>query len=134
MKFLRNLFRLIFVLYAGSLWAVALFVAPTLFYLQPDRHLAGVLAARLFSIETYLSLSSAVLVLLTPARGKYLLGFGSAALLLINEWAVKPVMESARLHGKALGLGFGPWHGVSAFIYIGACLMVVCLVWKDDFR
>ena len=120
--------------FAGSLWALAAFVTPTLFYAQPDRHLAGLLAARLFTVETGLALATALLALLTPARGKYRLGYGAAALLTVNEWALKPVMESARLHGKALGLGFGPWHGVSALLYITACLLVLVLTWREDFR
>ena len=43
-------------------------VAPTLFYAQGDRHLAGVLAARLFSIETYVGLGVAALALMLPGR------------------------------------------------------------------
>ncbi len=54
MSLIRKAFRVLFVLWAGSLWSLAIWVAPTLFFTQSDRHLAGVLAARLFSIETYL--------------------------------------------------------------------------------
>ena len=53
---IRNAFRVLLVLWAGSLWSLAAWVAPTLFYAQSDRHLAGMLAARLFTIETYLGL------------------------------------------------------------------------------
>jgi Domain of unknown function (DUF4149) len=133
-KLLRNLFRVLFVLWAGSLWSLAAFVTPTLFYAQPDRHLAGTLAARLFSIETYLALGLSLLVLSTAARSKYLLGWLATALLVINEWALKPVMEQARVHGHALGLGFGAWHGVSALLYIVACVLVIILVWRDAVR
>jgi hypothetical protein len=133
MSVLRNGFRVLFVLWAGSLWAIALFVAPTLFYAQPDRHLAGVLAARLFSIETYLALGVCALVLFTKARGKFLAGFAAAGLLALNEWVLKGLMEQARLHGRALGLGFGPWHGIAALVYVIACLAVVRIVWKDAY-
>ena len=27
-----------------------------------------------------------------------------------------------------------PWHGVSAVLYVIACIAVLILVWKEDFR
>ena len=47
MTVIRSAFRVLSVLWAGSLWSVAAWVAPTLFYAQSDRHLAGILAAGL---------------------------------------------------------------------------------------
>ena len=76
------------VLWAGSLWSLAAWVAPTLFFAQPDRHLAGLLAARLFSIETYLGVAVAVLGLLLPGRGRMLRAYLAAALLAVNEWVL----------------------------------------------
>jgi Domain of unknown function (DUF4149) len=131
---LRNGFRVLFVLWAGSLWSLAAWVAPTLFYAQGDRHLAGVLAARLFSIETYVGVGVAVLALLLPGRTKFVWGYLAAALLSINEWVLKRIMEQAHAHGTAAGLGFGAWHGVSAVLYVLACLAVLRLVWNEDFR
>ena len=132
MKAFKNAFRVLFTLWAGSLWAVAIFVAPTLFHFLSDKHSAGMIAARLFSYETFLALLMGVLVFMTPARGRYFLGYVAAALLSLNEWALKPVMESARLHGTAMGLGFGPWHGISALLYVIACIAVLALVWKGE--
>jgi len=130
---LRNAFRVLFVLWAGSLWSLA-WVTPTLFYGQADRHLAGVLAGRLFSIETYVGLAAAVLALLLPGRTKFVWGYAAAALLAVNEWALKRIMSEAHLHGSAFGLGFGAWHGVSTVLYLIACLAVVRLVWNENFR
>jgi hypothetical protein len=124
----------LFVLWAGSLWSLAAWVAPTLFYAQGDRHLAGVLAARLFSIETYAGVGVAVLALLRLSRTKFVWGYLAAALLSINEWILKRIMEQAHVHGTAAGLGFGAWHGVSAVLYLLACLAVLRLVWNEDFR
>jgi len=124
----------LFVLWAGSLWSLAAWVAPTLFYAQGDRHLAGVLAARLFSIETYAGVGVAVLALLGPGRTKFVWGYFAAVLLSINEWVLKRFMEQAHAHGTAAGLGFGAWHGVSAVLYVLACLAVLRLVWNEDFR
>ena len=126
--------RVLLVLWAGSLWSVAAWVAPTLFYAQSDRHLAGILAARLFSIETYVTLAAGVLALRaeTLARFKFL---GAAAVLLsVNEWLLKPLMEQAHASGSALGLGFGAWHGISALLYLAACAFALVLVWNDDLR
>jgi Domain of unknown function (DUF4149) len=131
---LRNFFRVLFVLWAGSLWALALWVAPTLFYAQGDRHLAGVLAARLFSIETYVGLGVAGLALLRLSRAKFVWGYAAVALLSINEWVLKRIMALAHAHGTAAGLGFGAWHGVSAVLYVAACALVLKLVWNEDFR
>ena len=129
---IRSSFRVLLVLWAGSLWSLAAWVVPTLFYVQPDRHLAGVLAARLFAIETYVGLAVALLAMLLPGRKKFLCGYVAAALLSINEWILKPLMTQAHVQGSAAGLGFGAWHGVSAAVYLLACLAVVVLVFRGS--
>ena len=129
---IRNSFRVVLVLWAGSLWSVGLWVTPILFSAQSDRHLAGVLAGRIFSIETYVGIAVAVLALLLPGRSKFLWGYLAAGLLAVNEWALRPVMVVARAHGSAAGLTFGGWHGVSAVIYLLACLALLVSVWKQD--
>lgn len=122
---------MLLVLWAGSLWSL-LWVASTLFNLQSDRHLAGLIAARLFSIETYLGLLIAAIALLYPHRRKFSLGFAAVALLALNEWVLKPFMTLARENGVAAGLSFGAWHGVSAVIYLLACCAVALLVWLQS--
>jgi hypothetical protein len=131
---IRNAFRVLFVLWAGSLWSLAAWVAPTLFHVQSDRHLAGMLAARLFGIETYAGLAVAALALLLPGRTRFVWGYVAAALLAVDEWVLKRFMEQAHAHGAAAGLSFGAWHGVSAALYLLACIAVLRLVWKEDFR
>lgn len=133
MNTFRAVFRLLLALWAGSAWSLAAWVAPTLFAAQPDRHLAGLLATRLFSIETWLGLCVAALALLPPERGKFRWGYGAAGLLAVNQWGLKPVMEVAHAQGAALGLGFGAWHGVSALIYVAACLCLVVPICKAEF-
>jgi hypothetical protein len=130
---IRNVFRVLLVLWAGSLWSLA-WVTSTLFSAQEDRHLAGMLASRLFTIETYVGLAVAVLAALLPGRTKFVWGYLAAALLALNEWVLKRVMSGAHLHGSAAGLSFGAWHGVSAVLYLIACLAVLRLVWNEDFR
>jgi hypothetical protein len=130
---IRKVFGAVFVLWVGSLWSLALWVAPTLFA-QGDRHLAGVLAARLFSIETYVGLAAAGFALALPDRAKFAPGYLAAALLAANEWLLKPVMSRAHAEGAVLGLGFGAWHGVAALLYVLACLAALLLVWRENAR
>lgn len=125
---------MLLVLWVGSLWSLAAWVAPALFYWQSDRHLAGFFAARFFSIETYLGVGVAVFALILPGRLKFILGYIAVAILSVNEWVLKPFMILARTHGVAGGLSFGAWHGVSAVLYVIACLCALLLVWKDNFR
>jgi Domain of unknown function (DUF4149) len=132
-KLLTRAFRVLTTLWAGSLWSL-LWVAAALFRALSDRHTAGLIAARLFSIETYLGLAVAALALLLPGRGRFRLGFFAVALLAVNEWILKPVMGLAQAHGGALGLGFGAWHGVSAGFYVLACLCVVVMIYQDEYH
>jgi len=132
-KIIARAFRVLITLWAGSLWSL-LWVAAALFHFQSDKHLAGVIAGRLFSIESYLGLAVAALALVLPGRGRFRLGFLAVALLTVNEWLVTPAMQLARAHGGLAGLSFGAWHGVSAGLYVIACLAVLVLVWKEDFR
>jgi hypothetical protein len=132
-KILPRIFRVLLVLWAGSLWSL-LWTAATLFNLQSDRHLAGVIAARLFGIETYLGLGVAALAIVLPGRTRFYWAYFAAAVLAMNEWILKRVMSLAQAHGTAAGLGFGAWHGVSAVLYLIACVAVLVLVWKEDFR
>jgi hypothetical protein len=130
----RNAFRVLFVLWAGSLWSLALWVAPTLFFTQDNRHLAGVLAARLFRVETYVGLGVAALALALPDRARLRAVYVGVALLAVNEWVLRRLMDSAHAHGTALGLSFGAWHGVSALLYVLACLGVLLVVWNENLR
>jgi hypothetical protein len=121
------------VLWAGSLWSL-LWVAAVVFHFQSDRHSAGLIAARLFSVETYLGLAVAALALLPPLRSRFLLGFIAVALLAFNEWILKAAMTLAQTHGGTAYLSFGAWHGISAGLYVLACLCVLGLIYKDEYR
>ena len=129
-----KLARLLLVLWAGSLWSLALWTAPLLFKLAPDRHSAGVVAAELFRVESWLTLAVAAVSLWRHGRQKFRLIYLAAAVLLINELLIKRLMDYVRVNGELLGLGFGGWHGVSAVLYLVACAAALLVVWNDDFR
>jgi len=132
-KALARAFRVLITLWAGSLWSL-LWVATVLFRFLSDRHTAGLIAARLFSIETYLGLAVAALAVTLPGPGRFRAGYLAVALLAVNEWLLKRAMSLAQTQGSALGLGFGAWHGVSAGLYVLACLCVVVLIYQDEYR
>jgi hypothetical protein len=128
-----RVFRLALVLWAGSLWSTV-WVALTIFHSQPDRHLSGMLAARLFFIETYLGLAVALFAALRGERARFRYCYLATGVLALNEWVLKRFMDQALANGSALGLGFGPWHGLSALLYVSACLAVAVSIYKDDSR
>ena len=130
---IRNFFRALLVLWAGSLWSLA-WVAYTLFHAQSDRHLAGVLVGRLFTAETYLGLAVGMMALLLPGRTKFVWGYLAVMLLACNEWGLRRVMDLAHTRGAVGGLGFGAWHGISALLYGLACLASLVVIWREDFR
>jgi hypothetical protein len=130
----QSIFRVLIVLWGGSLWSLAAWVAITLFHMLGNPLLAGPIAARLFSIETYLGLAVAAAALALPARRRLGALYTAAGLLLVNEWLLKPFMAAARAAGSSLGLSFGAWHGVSAVIYLGACACVLSVVWRESYK
>jgi hypothetical protein len=132
-KIALRAFRILAVLWAGSLWSM-LWTAAVMFQFQNDKHVAGLIAARLFSIETYLGFAVGAFALMLPLRARFGWGYVALGLLAFNEWVLKAVMSAAKTQGSAFGLGFGPWHGVSALLYSIACMSVVVLVWKEDLR
>ena len=127
---IRNFFRVLLVLWAGSLCSLA-WVAYILFHVQSDRHLAGVVVGRLLTGETYLGVAVGVLALLLPGRTQFVWGYVAALLMALNEWGLRRVMDVAHSRGTAWGLGFGAWHGVSALVYLAACLGVAAYVYKS---
>ena len=81
-------------------------------------------------IETYLGLAVAALGSRFPTKDSCAGVYIAVALLAINEWIIKRLMEQARAQGTALGLSFGAWHGVSMVGYLIGCLLVLGVIWK----
>ena len=128
---IRNVFRVLLVLWAGSLWSLS-WVTWVIFHAQSDRHVAGLLVGPLFTIEAYLGVGVAVLGLLLPGRTRLVWGYVAAALMAVSHWALLPMMETARTHGSAFGLSFGAWHGVSMLLYLLASIAALALIWKNE--
>lgn len=123
-------------LWAGSLWTICTIVAPSLFSLLDDRGQAGRLAARFFHIEAWMGLAiGAVLIGILAARKVISRDKPSVSLIavaagapMISELALGPMMDSARAAGDMSR--FGMLHGVSAGLFLTACLASLALVWR----
>ncbi len=126
--------QLAMTLWIGGQWLAGWGVAPILFA-RLDTQLAGELAGRVFTLVEWLGLACALVWLGFYAlrhgaaglrRGEARLVWAMLACSLANQWLIHPVIErlkampvdAAGAPAQMLGLGFGPWHGVSSSVYL----------------
>lgn len=120
-------------LWWGSLSAVGFLVVPMLFAHLPTPAVAGGMAAKLFTAQTWVSIGCGVLLLVASReRGasalypwaKPLLGFVFAGLLLalLAEFAVAPRIV-ARENLKL-------WHTVGSAMYLAQWACAALALWK----
>jgi hypothetical protein len=125
---------LLVTIWAGSLWTVCLIAAPAAFATLPERHLAGLVVARQFHVETWLGVVAAAMLIGVLAARKHLsrtmlsIILLTAALPLISQLVVVPLMNQARAANDMAQ--FGRLHGVSAVLFFTACVSALALVWK----
>ena len=127
------------VLWIGSLWTIGYIVAPTLFQVLEDRALAGMIAGRLFTIESYLGLvCGGVLLLLEffnrpPGRwvtGRMGLLLAMLGLIVIGQFVLQPLMAELKLQGLSQSPEFARWHGIAAMLYLlNSLLGLIWVVW-----
>ena len=120
-------------LWWGSLTAVGFMVVPLLFKFLPTPAMAGHMAARLFTAQTWVSVACAVVLLLVSRsnRPSALSGRAQAALVfivlgmllaLLIEFAVAPrivARENLRL-----------WHGAGSVMYAVQWLCAAAVLWR----
>lgn len=120
-------------LWWGSLTAVGFMVVPLLFKFLPTPAMAGHMAARLFTAQTWVSVACAVVLLLVSRsnRPAALAGRAQAALVfivlgmllaLLIEFAVAPrivARENLRL-----------WHGAGSVMYAVQWLCAAAVLWR----
>jgi hypothetical protein len=142
----HHLATLLLTAWVGSLWAVGYLAVPVLFYAQPDRQLAGMLAGQMFSLVAYLGLVCGAYLLLYRyfkygriALRQTLFWVVSAMLLftLVIQCGIQPVMTGLKAQALPLDVmhsafadRFKMLHGVSSIIYLIESLLGIYLVIK----
>ncbi|MBW0449407.1 DUF4149 domain-containing protein [bacterium M00.F.Ca.ET.228.01.1.1] len=144
----HRIFRLLTVVWVGSLLTIGYAVAPVLFS-SLDRTTAGAVAAQLFRIEGVLGAVCGILllglanVLVRRGNGEYRrlrwLVAGMLICVLVGYFALQPFMNAMRVAAVEAGTGlahspyaarFGMLHGVSSLFYLIQSLLGIALVWK----
>lgn len=125
-------------LWWGSLSALMLLVVPLLFMHLPSAQMAGSMAARLFSAQTWLTSLCCLLLLLVfnRAQDEDMLALGRAVLrpviaglllALLVELALAPRILAARgQEGQSLRL----WHGLASAMYLAQWLCALGVLWR----
>ena len=134
--------------WVGSLWAVGYLAVPVLFYAQPDRQLAGMLAGQMFALTAYLGMLCGTYLLLhrvsligrSVLRNK--LFWIVAAMLLISlllQFGFQPVMNSLKQQALPLDVmhsafadRFRIMHGLSSIAYLMQSLLGIFLIIKTS--
>ena len=120
-------------LWWGSLTAVGFMVVPLLFKFLPTPAMAGHMAAKLFTAQTWVSVACGIVLLLVSRsnRPSALSGRAQAALVfivlgmllaLLIEFAVAPrivARENLQL-----------WHGAGSVMYVVQWLCAAAVLWR----
>ena len=130
--------------WVGSLWAVGYLAVPVLFYAQPDRQLAGILAGQMFTLVGYLGMVCGLYLLVQRismsgrASFRQALFWIVAVMLLITmvlQFGIQPVMNGLKLRALPLDVmqstfadRFKMLHGVSSIFYLIQSLLGMFLV------
>jgi hypothetical protein len=120
-------------LWWGSLSAVGFLVVPLLFTHLPTPAAAGQMAARLFSAQTWVSLTCGLVLLMAARTGQErpslawaggALTFVVAGLLLalLVEFGVAPRIVARQ--------NLALWHGVGSAMYLAQWLCAAAVLWK----
>ena len=124
-------------LWWGSLSTIGLLVVPLLFVHLPTPAMAGAMAGKLFTAQTWVSSGCALLLLLKsragslsvpelPARPALIFIVGGMLLALLLEFAVAPriiARENLKL-----------WHSVGSAMYVLQWLCAGAVLWKASSR
>ena len=131
-------------LWVGGMWAIGYLVAPVLFANLGDRHLAGMVAGRLFAWIGWIGLGSAAYLLLFMAlragmqvfrRSVFWLVLLMILLTVASQFGIQPLMAQLKADAlprevmeSVLRDRFAAWHGVSSILYLVQSLLGLWLV------
>jgi len=133
--------------WVGGLWAVGYLAVPVLFYAQPDKQLAGMLAGHLFSLMDYLGIVCGIYLLLhrISVSGReafrHSVFWTLAAMLLISlllQFGFQPTMAELKMQALPLDVmqstfagRFNILHKMSSSAYLVQSLLGIFLVIKS---
>jgi hypothetical protein len=142
----HHLVKLLTTAWVGGLWAVGYLAVPVLFYSQPDRQLAGMLAGHMFTLVSYLGMVCGIYLLAyrTVVFGRAVLRrplFWIVAIMLLLTLAIQcgiqPMMDDLKLQALPLDVmhsafadRFKMLHGISSIIYLIESLLGIALAIK----
>ena len=131
---MSRLAHILLTLWAGGLWTICGFVAPSLFALL-GRQAAGAIVGHFFATAAWAGLViGTVLFVLTRTRVwaahrslTALIGV-SAAAPVMSELILGPMMQQARIVGEMRR--FAILHGIGGLLFLTACVGTLVIVWK----
>jgi len=146
-NFSHHLASLSITAWVGSLWAIGYLAVPVLFYAQPDRQLAGILAGQMFIKAGYLGLACGLYLLWYHIRLNKQTAFRRqiiwtiAAMLsmaLLIQFGIQPLMADLKTQALPLDVTqtdlygrFKMLHGISSIAYLIESLLGAYLVIKS---
>ena len=132
--------------WVGALWAVGYLAVPVLFFAQPDKQLAGMLAGHMFAWVAYLGMLCGIYLLIHHIRlsgresFRHALFWVVAAMLLISlalQFGIGAIMADLKLQALPLDVmhsanadRFKMLHGISSIFYLLQSLLGAFLVVK----
>lgn len=133
-KLSQHLATLLITAWVGSLWSVGYLAVPVLFYAQPDRQLAGMLAGQMFTLVAYVGMVCGIYLVVHHislsgrAAVRLTLFWLVAVMLLITlaiQYGIQPVMAYLKLQALPLDVmhsafadRFKMLHGMSSILYL----------------
>jgi len=133
--------RILLTAWIGGMWGVGYLAVPVLFSMLADRHLAGELAGRMFTIVSVLGLTCGGVLLAVAIYGagrRWRRNWRAWVLIVmlvlvsVGEFVLQPMMHELKGQGLAEGSAaaarFGVLHGISAMLYLVTSLLGLVLV------
>jgi hypothetical protein len=130
--------------WVGSLWAIGYLAVPVLFHTQDDRHLAGMMAGKLFVTSGYLALFCGIYLLGYHTFKSGILAFrqrqfqiisGMLLIALFLQFGINPLMNDLKtlvlpfdIMDSAYAGQFKILHGISSIAYLTESLLGILLV------
>lgn len=142
----QHLATLLTTAWVGGLWAIGYLAVPVLFFAQPDKQLAGMLAGQMFALVGYLGMVCGMYLLIQRigvsgrASFRQALFWVIAAMLLITlalQFGIQPIMADLKAQSLPLDVmhsafaeRFKMLHRISGILYLIQSLLGVFLVIK----